>query len=81
MRITICGSIQHLQAMVNTKNILTKNGVDVVLPHNAEAFLKDADFSETKSIYLKNPIPGVPYKDEIGALMPIIVEDLSTFPH
>lgn len=53
-KITICGSIKHLEEMVSAKKDLTSLGFVVYLPHNSELFLKEGDFDETSSIEKKN---------------------------
>ena len=44
MKITICGSIKHLEHLVEAKNKLIDLGFKVELPHMAEQFLKVRDF-------------------------------------
>lgn len=54
MQISLCGSIQHLLAMHEIKSELVKLGHFVYLPHNAEKFIKNNDFSETPDAHKKN---------------------------
>lgn len=128
MKVVICGSIKHLEQLVYAKEILTSLGLEVLLPHKAELFLKEKDFDETtsakkknwymrehlkkidqgdvilvinedkngarnyiggntllemgyafslgKPIFLKNPIPELPYSDEIQGMLPIVLNDI-----
>ena len=54
MKISLCGSIQHLLAMHEIKSELVKLGHSVYLPHNAEKFIKNNDFNETPDAFKKN---------------------------
>ncbi len=70
MKIVICGSIKHLEQLVEAKEILTSLGLEVLLPHKAEFFLKENDFDETtsakkKSWYMKEHLKTIDQGDVV----------------